>query len=112
MVFPTVKDSAANSMQFAEIQFFPDAVLGDFNNNGRVDSADYVLWRNGGPLQNEGGVTTGSATPEDYNTWRANFGRAAAAGSGLASGVPEPTTVVSVLIVLLFGCFLTSTTRR
>ena len=25
-------------------------VLGDYNNNGTVDAADYVLWRNGGPL--------------------------------------------------------------
>ena len=28
-------------------------MLGDYNNNGTVDAADYVLWRNGGPLQNE-----------------------------------------------------------
>src|SRR4051794_3444149 len=28
-------------------------VQGDFNNNGTVDAADYVLWRNGGPLANE-----------------------------------------------------------
>ena len=28
-------------------------VPGDYNNNGVVDAADYVLWRKGGPLQNE-----------------------------------------------------------
>jgi hypothetical protein len=33
----------------------PPAVNGDFNNNGVVDAADYVLWRDGRPLQNEGG---------------------------------------------------------
>src|SRR3954468_9066969 len=31
----------------------PVSVQGDYNNNGVVDAADYVLWRNGGPLQNE-----------------------------------------------------------
>ena len=31
----------------------PVGVPGDFNNNGVVDAADYVLWRKGGPLQNE-----------------------------------------------------------
>ena len=36
------------------VQYFtPVGVPGDYNNNGIVDSADYVLWRNGGPLQNE-----------------------------------------------------------
>ena len=31
----------------------PGGVPGDYNGNGVVDMADYVLWRNGGPLQNE-----------------------------------------------------------
>jgi hypothetical protein len=52
----------------------PQPANGDFNNNGTVDAADYVLWRNGDPLANEGGVTPGMTTPEDYNTWRSNFG--------------------------------------
>ena len=39
----------------------PAGVQGDYNNNGTVDAADYVLWRRGGPLQNEG-VTPGQAT--------------------------------------------------
>ena len=32
-------------------------LTGDFNGNGVVDAADYVQWRNGGPLQND--PTTG-----------------------------------------------------
>ena len=31
----------------------PPGVSGDYNGNGVVDMADYVLWRNGGPLQND-----------------------------------------------------------
>jgi hypothetical protein len=79
-------------------------VTGDFNGNGAVDAADYVLWRNGDALQNEGGITPGAATPEDYNTWRANFGRTPGAGSSLASSsaVPEPASWFLALLVSAF----------
>jgi len=52
---------------------------GDFNFDGNVDAADYVVWRK----------TDG--TPDGYNTLRSNFGRTS--GSGLAARenpVPEP----------------------
>ena len=67
-------------------------LIGDYNNNGTVDLADYVLWRNGGPLQNEG-TTPGVVTSEDYGVWRANFGRTFGAGSAEqgAGSHPEGT---------------------
>jgi autotransporter-associated beta strand protein len=69
-------------------------VPGDYNNNGVVDGADYVVWRNGGPLQNEV-ATLGSVTPEDYTEWRARFGNSGS-GSILAgsSAVPEPSNLL------------------
>jgi hypothetical protein len=79
------------------------AVNGDFNNNGVVDAADYVVWRNGGPLQNEGGVTPGSATAEDYQTWRANFGRTTGGGAAAAASVPEAATLLSGVLAMLVG---------
>jgi hypothetical protein len=45
---------------------------GDFNNNGVVDAADYVLWRDGGTLQND---PTPGVQAADYAVWRANFGK-------------------------------------
>lgn len=74
-------------------------LAGDYNNNGKVDAADYVLWRNGGPLSNET-VTPGSATSEDYTVWRSNFGNT---GSGVGAGatVPEPGAIA--LCVLAAG---------
>ncbi len=51
-------------------------LTGDYNGNGEVDAADYVLWRNGGPLQNEGD-TPGTVNDADYTVWRANFDNAA-----------------------------------
>jgi fibronectin-binding autotransporter adhesin len=82
-------------------------LTGDFNANGVVDAADYVLWRNGGPLAND---PTMGVQPEDYNTWRANFGRSAA-GSGAAtqrSNVPEPSAFVLEILVIGSGILLRS----
>jgi hypothetical protein len=60
-----------------------EPLVGDYDGNGVVDAADYVLWRNGGPLQNEG-ATFGIVTSEDYDVWRANFGKTTASGGTIA----------------------------
>ncbi len=75
----------------------PAGVTGDYNNNGVVDAADYVLWRNGGPLQND---PTPGVQPADYDAWKANFGKIPGSGSSLTA-VPEPTTIVFALIGVL-----------
>lgn len=78
----------------------PPGVAGDYNGNGVVDGADYVVYRNNlgtnFQLSNEvSGTTPGQVTPEDYAAWRARFGNTSGAGSGLSgSGVPEPSTFV------------------
>jgi hypothetical protein len=82
-------------------------VPGDYNGNGTVDAADYVLWRNGGPLQNEV-ATVGSVTPEDYTEWRARFGNISGTGSGSASAVPEP----SCFAVMLIGATIVGSRRK
>ena len=46
---------------------------GDYNNNGFVDAADYVLWRKGGPLANEVD-NAGVVNAQDYTEWQARFG--------------------------------------
>jgi hypothetical protein len=60
---------------------------GDFNSNGVVDAADYVIWRNNGL-----GTT-------DYTTWRQNYGKHSGAGS--ATAVPEPALVSLLAVVSL-----------
>jgi hypothetical protein len=79
------------------------ALPGDFNEDGAVDAADYVVWRKG--------LGDGTYTQDDYNTWRANFGApadGAAAGvrSPLPFAVPEPATSVMMLLTAA-GCLLT-----
>ncbi|MEX2307004.1 MAG: hypothetical protein WD738_05400 [Pirellulales bacterium] len=86
------------------------ALPGDFNVDGSVDAADYVVWRKG----------LGTAhTPDDFNVWRANFGATAGIGSGSAgaspaqTGVPEPGTVrLLAYAVLLAGTGLGSYRNR
>jgi hypothetical protein len=74
---------------------------GDFNLDGTVDAADYIVWR-----KNPGGIYT----QDDYNTWRAHFGQTAGSGSALPSAeplsaaVPEPTSLVLVLLAAAALC--------
>jgi autotransporter-associated beta strand protein len=88
----------------------PAGVPGDYNANGVVDMADYVLWRNGGPLQNEV-ASTGTVDAADYDAWRARFGNTSGSGAGLKNGaVPEPSTIL--LLCLLFSLGVTTTRIR
>ena len=72
---------------------------GDFNNDGKVDAADYVKWRNdgGGPL--------------NYNAWRSNFG--VTYGSGAGSGVNRPLcrNRQAAALVLFAACGLAASRR-
>jgi sulfatase modifying factor 1 len=69
-------------------------VAGDFNGNGVVDAADYVVWRK----------TDG--TPAGYNAWRNHFGQPSGGGSGATANpaVPEPATLVLLMFVAPAGC--------
>jgi hypothetical protein len=93
------------------------AVAGDYNQNGTVDAADYVVWRNstGNPtLPNRGTGITGPVGTNDYNFWRARLGATSGAGAGIvATGIPEPTTLCSLVCCLFgFGALTTVTRRR
>jgi hypothetical protein len=64
------------------------ALAGDYNGNGKVDAADYVLWRKT--------PTSFGGDPAGYITWRANFGNP---GAGATVGaVPEPATCALILL--------------
>jgi hypothetical protein len=73
-------------------------IPGDYNNNGTVDAADYVVWRRGGPLQNEVD-TPGTVNAADYDAWRTRFGNP---GTGSGASIPEPNTGVLAMLWCLF----------
>ena len=82
----------------------PDTLPGDFNRNGVVDAADYVLWRNGGPLQND---ATPGVQPADYDVWKANFGKPPGSGTGASANVavPEPATLALLMLAAAGWCY-------
>jgi hypothetical protein len=91
-----------DDLTYTGVQSAPVGVPGDYNGNGTVDAADYVLWRNGGPLQNEVDAA-GTVNAADYDAWKARFGNISGSGAGLSSAaVPEPT-VGSILAVGVFA---------
>lgn len=68
---------------------------GDYDANGRVDAADFTLWRNtvgssAAPGSGADGNGSGLVDQADYDVWRANFGRLAPHVVALAglSGAP------------------------
>jgi hypothetical protein len=76
---------------------------GDFNNDGKVDGADYVIWRKTlGSTTNLQADANGSLNIDaaDYIHWRDNFGAPPGSGSGLLGAVPEPGTTMLMLIGL------------
>jgi hypothetical protein len=90
----------------------PAIVPGDYNQNGVVDAADYVLWRDmlnqsvtpgtGADGTGPTGEPDGVVNQLDYDFWRARFGNSPSMSAAIASAaVPEPASwmlLVSLLI--------------
>jgi sugar lactone lactonase YvrE len=101
-----------SSERFTEATAFvvvPDPPIGDFNGNGVVDAADYVVWRNASPtdtLPNDN--TPGTVDATDYGNWRANFGKTgpASAASPGPGAAPEPASVLLISIAVLAGALV------
>jgi hypothetical protein len=102
----------------------PSGVLppqGDFNQNGAVDAADYVLWRKTRGQAGEGlaaDVTgpiisgpNGAVDEHDYNFWRAHFGQSTGlagstdSSSSASAAAPEPSTsLFTAILAAMVSC--------
>jgi hypothetical protein len=98
----------ARSSNFARLYTPPATATGDYNKNGVVDAADYIVWRNtlnqsggGLPADGDGSGTIGFG---DYTVWRNHFGSTPSAGSTLEGdgAVPEPGSIVCLIMTLQF----------
>ncbi|TWT86768.1 Matrixin [Pseudobythopirellula maris] len=95
--------AALKDLGWSVVEPAEPTLLGDYNNNGVVDAADFTVWRDnlGGDnsaLQGNGdesGSSLGVVDMADYDAWVANF------------GVPEPTT-----LALIAGAAIATLGRR
>jgi hypothetical protein len=92
-----------NSVELEVTNFY-----GDYSGNGVVDAADYVVWRNtvnaAGINQPADGDQNRAVNSLDYDFWRAKFGQTSgsAVGASTFASVPEPSTLVLAVPILLF----------
>ncbi len=102
-----------------DVRYNPDSVvlsvitaglIGDYNDDGIVDQADYVVWRkfNNTMTTLPNDSTPGEVNALDYNEWRAHFGQTAGSGSGATRSAPEP----GAFMMLLTAMFATAGVRK
>ena len=107
-------DTFRHAVFHMEIETIAARLPGDFNRDGNVDAADYVIWRDTlgqtGPALAADGNRNDAVDAGDYDQWRANFGIPnAGGGSGATAAVehgfapvPEPSSVCTLWVALAF----------
>lgn len=85
-------------MEYLEIRLPTQGLIGDYNDDKKVDAADYTIWRNnvgnaGTTLKNRDPANgSGVVVQADYTSWKKNFGSMGGSGS-LSGQVPEPASL-------------------
>jgi hypothetical protein len=90
------EDLPGEQLQTLTLNLLAQAVLaGDFNTDGIVDAADYVVWRDG---------LDSIYTLEEYEVWRAHFGETAGGAPPPSTAIPEPGCTLLVFIAICLSC--------
>jgi hypothetical protein len=99
-------------------------ILPDYNRNGRVDTADFVVWRKTDGQMGTGLVADGNGDGKvdaaDYNLWRMHYGEVVGPGAGTSAGsgdlsthaVPEPSSSAMLVAGALLGAIRTRPAGR
>lgn len=96
-----IRANTAISYLQDDVFFVP--IAGDYNVDGIVDAADYIVWRKafGTSYIWADGDRNGMVGPEDFDIWRGAFGTGSAPGGGATLvQVPEPATILLWLIAI------------
>jgi hypothetical protein len=80
-------------------------VAGDYNGDGVVSAADYIVWRNTLDQQVESGTGAdgdgdGTISLLDYDVWRAEFNNVTSA-TAISVAVPEPSALLLLMMTLM-----------
>lgn len=91
-------------------EFSATALLGDYNQDGTVDAADYTVWRDGLgtdiPLAD--GDNSGLVDQLDYIIWRDNYGNTLPSSTVLeVVSVPEPISISFIVFASLLSLLKT-----
>jgi hypothetical protein len=108
---PFWNDRASNVPTLGFVIEYEVPLVGDYDFNGIVDAADYVVWRHSvgnvvPPGTNGDANCNGFVENADYQPWRENYGRTVGStGSAVGSGYSEPADTVpepsSLLLLFL-----------
>jgi hypothetical protein len=101
-----VNDAGVPSVaEWLQVQLpsIPPLLTGDYNDDGVVNAADYVVWRNHQgtdfSLPNRDPGQSGEVGQGDYEAWRLHFGNTLG-DSAVAARIPEPATLVLAAFAL------------
>ena len=100
-------ESRPSLVTFVTVVPDPTGLPGDYNQDNRVNAADYTVWRNNlgsaTALPNDDSAGVG---PDDYDRWKSHFGESSGSGSGTTGPasayvtVPEPASLGLLLASL------------
>jgi hypothetical protein len=107
VISKTTGAGASTGFQVIEVA----TLTGDYNGNGVVDAADYTIWRDTlgstTDLRANGdntGASAGKIDQADYNVWKSNFGNHSGSGAGANAALPEPASLVMLLLPAVGWC--------
>ena len=106
MLLPTLSNASWQLIYNPTSVRLQVALPGDYNFDGIVDAADYIVWRKTLGQTGFGLAADGNANnqidPLDYNVWRAHFGETAGSGNGEVgqgqTAVPEPNSILLLIL--------------
>ena len=106
-----VPHSAYAAFYIPQVAISPHSTTGDYNSDGTVDAADYVVWRDSLDQSGAGlaadGNTNGTVDIDDYYVWQSKFGTTIPGGPGTSANatIPEPATWLPLALSAVGWCF-------